>query len=113
MKQTLAIIVKGANLTDGKLASAVESIPGLELRRSELRGVGPAAAAVLKWVGNVLAGSGKIADFLIQEAMKHAAGASIEVQVGTTVVKVSNANRDQIMALLDKAVETAKGETKP
>lgn len=109
MDSKIALIVTGENVDDAAFQSALKSIPGLELQREQQRGIVTGALKVAKWLAKFVGESDKLADALIGEATKHAVGASIELQYGTTIVKISNANRSEIVALLDKAAAIAKG----
>jgi hypothetical protein len=107
MENHVAIIVKGAQDATS-LETGLNAIPGLTLKKEEVRGVVTGALKVAKWIAKLVGDTDKIADALIGEATKHAVGASIELQCGATVIKISNANRSEIIALLDKAAEIAR-----
>lgn len=109
MNPKVIIIASGTELDEGKVESTLSAIPGLEVKKmGPARGITQGAMKVVKLIGEIVGGSTKIADALIEQVTKELAGATIEIQVDSIIIKVTNANRSQIRELLKQAVESAK-----
>lgn len=109
MNPKITVIVKGEQIDERQAESALSSISGLQLKKmEEQRGVGMGIAKAVKWVGEIIGDTGKIADGLIEQASKQFAGASLEIQVTGMTIKVTNASRSQLLVVMDKAIQAAK-----
>ncbi len=113
MNPEIMIIASGESLDEKRARSVIGSIPEFKVQSisGQTRGIAKGAAKVIKFIGEFIGGSGKVADLLIEQATKELAGASIEIKLGTTVVKVNNINRSQIIELLDRAAQIAHKQT--
>jgi hypothetical protein len=111
MNPQITIIASGEKVDQKKAEAVLAAIPELNGQIvSPSRGFAEGAAKAIKWVGEFVGGSSKIADLLIEQATKELAGASIEIQVGNAVVKVNNVNRSQVIELLNQSAEIAKAQ---
>ncbi len=109
MTPKIMIIASGTELDDGKIESTLSAIPGLEVKKTgQARGIALGATKVIKLIGEIVGNSTKIVDSLIEQATRELAGATIEIQVDSIIVKVTNANRSQLRDLLSQAVGSAK-----
>lgn len=113
MSPRITIIAKGDALDEKQAQAALNEIPELTLQPvSESRGMISGAGKALTLVGEFLGSSGKIADSLIEMVGARMSGSTVEVKIGDTVVKVTGANRDQIIELLNLSakIATAKAD---
>jgi len=109
MNPKIMIIASGTDLDESKVESTLSTIPGLEVKKTgQARGITQGAIKVVKLIGEIVGSSTKIIDSLIEQATRELAGATIEIQVDSIIVKVTNANRSQLRELLNQAVESAK-----
>jgi hypothetical protein len=109
MNPKLIIIASGPELDEDKIESTLSTIPGLEIKRTgKARGIAQGATKAIKLIGEIVGSSTKVIDSLIEQATRELAGATIEIQVDSIIVKVTNANRSQLRELLSQAVESAK-----
>ncbi|MCE8423243.1 MAG: hypothetical protein J5U19_10950 [Candidatus Methanoperedens sp.] len=107
MNPKINIIVEGAE--ENTVESALRGIPQLSLKKtSESRGVAQDAAKALTLVVEFIGGSAKFADALQEQLTNQMAGATMKVQVGSTIIEVTNANRSQVADLLEKAIKGAR-----
>lgn len=109
MNPQIMIIASGEALDLKKAQAEISSIPGLAVETiGPDRGFKEGAIKVLKCIAGFMGDSSKLTDLLIDKASGVLAGSSLEVQVGTTVIKISGVNRSQVVELLDKAAKIAK-----
>jgi hypothetical protein len=109
MNPKITIIATGEKLEESKVQSAFEAVPDLKLTKvGQDRGLAQGAKKVFTWIAEFVGGSAKVTDALIEQASKQFAGAMVKVKVGSMEVEINNANRSQILELLDRAAQMAK-----
>lgn len=107
----ITIIAEGAGVDGTAVESALTNLPDVKVKSLGVqRGIGIAGA--LKWTLEFFGSSGKLAEGLGKAAENLTSGASLKVQVGQAIIEINNANRGQIPALLDKAVQAAQAASK-
>lgn len=107
MNPKVNIIVEGAE--ENAVISALEDIPQISFRKtSESRGLASGAVKALTLVAEFVGGSAKVTDALLEQTTSQLAGATVKVQYGNVMIEVTNANRSQVVGILDKAVQAAK-----
>ncbi|MFZ3168610.1 MAG: hypothetical protein WA130_13420 [Candidatus Methanoperedens sp.] len=107
MNPKINIIVEGAE--GNTVESALRGIPQLSLKKtSESRGLAQGATKALTLIAEFIGGSAKVTDALMEQATSQLAGATVKVQYGTVIIEVTNANRSQLMALMEKAIKGAR-----
>ena len=107
MDPNVTIIVEGDDLDLGEKKGDLESVGARIKPVDASRGVISAAGKALSWILEFTGGAGAVADKLISLAGSNTA--TVKVQIGTTVVEVTDARRSDVIALLEKAGEIARG----
>lgn len=107
MNPKINIIVEAAE--ENAVKSALKDIPQISLKKtSESRGFASGTVKALTLVAEFVGGSAKVADALLEQTTSQLAGATVKVQYGNVMIEVTNANRSQVVGILDKAVQAAK-----
>ena len=107
----ITIIAEGAGVNSTEVEQALTSLPDVKVKsQGTQRGIGVVSA--LKWTLEFFGSSGKLAEGLGKAADNLTSGATLKVQVGSTIIEINNANRGQIPTLLDKAVQAAQAAGK-
>jgi hypothetical protein len=107
----IIIIAEGSGVDGAAIEKVLGGLPDVKVRsQGAQRGIG--LVGILKWTVEFFGNSGKLAEGLGKAAENLTAGASLKVQVGLTIVEINNANRGEIPALLDKAVQAAQAASK-
>ena len=107
MNPKITIITEGVK--ESKVESVLNAISDIKLKKiGQDRGLAVGAVNVVKYVAEFIGGSTKVADTLLEQTTRQLAGASIRIKFGDVEVEVTNANRSQLVELLDKASEMSK-----
>jgi len=121
MEPEITIYAIGSKMVEKDVHKALEQVPDFTKVVSEGpdRSIVSGAIKALSFVAKFVNPSPKMADGLIDLAntmIKSRAeknkGATMKVKVGGTVLEVTNANRDQLIDLLDKAKEISQAANK-
>jgi hypothetical protein len=104
VKPSVTIVVEPKGVQPATVENALKSTGGEVTPIGASRGVG---GDVLKWVLKFTGDAGKLGEALVQQATKQLAGATVKIQLGQTIVEVSNANRSQVLAILKQASDLA------
>lgn len=108
MNAKITLLVEGEDVDRDAATQALEEVAAEAHPVGETRGIGTAAQKALKWILEFTGGSAEVADALIGQATKQFAGATVKLQVGDTMVEVSNVNRSQVIDALEHAAEAAR-----
>ncbi len=105
-KMNPSIILVSEGVDEPIIRSALGVIPNIKLKKiGQGRGlVDDAVKFVVEFIGE----STTLADYLLEQVTKQAAGASVKVKINDIVIEVNNANRSQLIEVLDKAKEIAE-----
>ncbi len=107
MNPKIKIIVEGAE--EKTIKSALGKIPQISLKKtSKRRGLEQGPVKVLTMVAELIGGSAKVTDALLELVTSHLAGASVKVEYGGLIIEVTNANRSQVTDLLERAIKAAR-----
>jgi len=104
MDPTVTILVEGDSV-DAVAAQNALAAAGSAVSVGSSRGV---VQHALKWIFKFTGDVGKVGDKLIDQATKQLSGATVKVQVGTTTIEVTNANRSQLIDVLKQAQSIAR-----
>jgi hypothetical protein len=110
MNGKITIIAQGETVREAAVQEALGSIEDLKLTR-----VGPSrgsplegAAKVVTWICEFVGSTTKLADALLEQTTKQLAGATIKVQYGPNAIEITNANRSQLVELLEQVRQMSK-----
>jgi hypothetical protein len=107
MNPEIKLIVEGAE--ENNIKSALRKIPQLSLKKTiKERGLAQEAVEALTLIADFIGSSVKVTDALLEQVTGQLAGATVKVQYGNVVIEVTNANRSQVVDLLERAVKAAK-----
>ena len=111
MNPRITIISEG--IEEPTIQSSLEAIPDLKLKKIRPdRGLVESSDKAMKFVAEFIGGSTIVADFLLKQVTNVTknmiAPCKVMVKIGETVVEVENANRSQLIEILDKAKEIAE-----
>lgn len=110
MSSRITIVAEGEGLAESDVRSVLEEIPNLTRLMSEGpdRSIVAGVAAALSFVAEFSGPAAKLADYLIQRRRRRLSGATLKVKLGDMEVTVTNAERSQLIELLDKAKELSE-----
>lgn len=110
MNPQFTIIVTGTDLDETKIVSVLETNQDLTVKKEGPdKGFVDGALKVIKWIADFAGSTEKIADALmnLKNAKQGNDGASIKVQVGTTIIELGNVDRAEVVKLLNQAKKIA------